>query len=93
MDPFDLESIYDEQIAPLMTKIIKICKKHDLPFVASFCFRFDEDDGADLCTSCVPRGKKEWLPNNLESARLALLRKPFFAALTITTPLKDITKS
>lgn len=25
---FDLESVYDEQIAPLMTQIIDICKRH-----------------------------------------------------------------
>ncbi|MCI0526392.1 MAG: hypothetical protein L0Y56_02920, partial [Nitrospira sp.] len=33
---YDLEKVYDKQIAPLMTKIIAICKKHKLPMVASF---------------------------------------------------------
>lgn len=28
------EQIYDEQIAPLMTKIIEVCKEHRIPFVA-----------------------------------------------------------
>ena len=26
---FDLEAVYDEQIAPLMTQIIEICKRHE----------------------------------------------------------------
>ena len=38
----DKEKIYDEDIFPLMEKIIGICKKHDMPFFASFQF---SDDG------------------------------------------------
>jgi hypothetical protein len=29
------EEIYDDQISPLMTKVIAICKEHDIPFVFS----------------------------------------------------------
>ena len=32
----DNEKIYDEQIFPLMTKIIAICRENDIPFVASY---------------------------------------------------------
>jgi hypothetical protein len=47
------EKIYDEQIAPLMTEIIKIAKQHDIPMVASFQL----DDVDLLCsTVIVPEG-------------------------------------
>lgn len=32
----DLEKVYDEEIAPLMTQIINICNKHELPMIAEF---------------------------------------------------------
>jgi hypothetical protein len=32
----DLEPVYDAEIAPLMTRIIEICKQHDLPMFCSF---------------------------------------------------------
>jgi hypothetical protein len=43
------EQIYDEQISPLMTQIIAICKEHKIAFLASFSIPNDED--ADLCCS------------------------------------------
>ena len=33
---YNLESIYDEKISPLMRQIIDICKEHNMPMVASF---------------------------------------------------------
>lgn len=42
----DKENIYDEKIAPLMTQIIDICKKHKLPFFASFQYADN-----NFCTS------------------------------------------
>lgn len=32
----DNEKIYDEQISPLITKIVEICIEHDLPMLATF---------------------------------------------------------
>lgn len=37
----DKEKIYDEEIFPLMEKIIGICKKHKIPFFASFQYAGD----------------------------------------------------
>ena len=45
----DLENIYDEQISPLMQKIIDICKEYELPMFASFEF----NDG-EFCTTELP---------------------------------------
>lgn len=81
---FDLEKVYDEQIAPLMKQIIAICKKHKLPMLAEFCFKSDGEGGHDFCATCIPRGKKEWLPQRMNDARDALVAKPFIMAFAIT---------
>jgi hypothetical protein len=55
MNP-DSESVYDEQIAPLMTQIIAICREHRIPMLASFHIGA-EDDGIDfMCTTAIPFG-------------------------------------
>lgn len=48
---FDLEDIYDAQIAPLMDKIIGICKEHKLPMFATFLYANDAEEGEALCTT------------------------------------------
>lgn len=40
------EKIYDKEISPLMKKIMGVCKKHDIPFFASFQY-----SDSDFCTS------------------------------------------
>ena len=49
------EQVYDEQINPLMTNIIRICKEHKIAYLASFALGFDPDgddpDSQLLCTS------------------------------------------
>lgn len=50
---YDLETVYDEQIAPLMTQIIAICREHNLPMVASFAYRQDEEGGASFCSTVL----------------------------------------
>jgi hypothetical protein len=37
-EDFDVEAIYDEQISPLMTQIIALCKEHQIPMLASFLY-------------------------------------------------------
>ncbi|MBK5416400.1 hypothetical protein [Pseudomonas sp. TH31] len=47
------EDIYDEQINPLMAKIISICKEHNIAFIFSAHIPNDEDP--DLaCTTHLP---------------------------------------
>jgi hypothetical protein len=38
----DNEDIYDEQISPLMERIIAICKKHRIPMIMSFEYAPEE---------------------------------------------------
>jgi len=45
---FDLESVYDNEIAPLMDKIIAICGANSLPMIASFCIQPNK-----LCTTVM----------------------------------------
>jgi hypothetical protein len=49
---FDLESTYDKEVAPLMAKLIDICKKHKLPMFATFLYANNpQEDGAGYCTT------------------------------------------
>ena len=50
-EDFDLESVYDEQIFPLMQQIIEISKKHDLPFIASFQYSTEDGENHNFCST------------------------------------------
>jgi len=58
----DVEPIYDEQISPLMERIITICKEHGIPMVATFQLNDIPDDyegdngdiGPTYCTTSLP---------------------------------------
>jgi hypothetical protein len=50
---FDLESVYDEQISPLMQQIIAICNEHQMPMVCSFAFENCEERGVGDCTTIL----------------------------------------
>jgi hypothetical protein len=51
-EAFDLEAVYDKEIAPLMTKIIGICKEHKLPVFATFLYANNpQEDDAGFCTT------------------------------------------
>ena len=47
------EEAYDNEIAPLMTKVIEACKAHDIPMLATF--QYTEPDCEDgYCTTIIP---------------------------------------
>jgi hypothetical protein len=51
---YDKENVYDEQISPLMTKIISICKEHRIPMCAIFQYSDDEgENGPGHCTTAL----------------------------------------
>lgn len=72
MQPYDLEAVYDDKIAPLMAEIIALCKEHDMPMLASFVFRGHEDGGHDLCTTALLEGNRR-PPKALLRAAWAIL--------------------
>lgn len=48
---YDKETIYDDEISPLVKKIIDICNEHRIPMVASFSYENDLELGIGRCTS------------------------------------------
>jgi len=63
MENFDLEQVYDEQIAPLVAQIIEICKEHKMPFGAQFMYAHTDDEGEQVCSTFMDfrkeRGENE----------------------------------
>lgn len=49
------EQIYDEQIEPLMTKILGICQQNGIAMIASFDIEHEANPGL-RCTSQLPDG-------------------------------------
>lgn len=47
------EEIYDEQISPLMRRIIEVCKEHGIAMMADFAIPTEEDEGL-RCTTLLP---------------------------------------
>ena len=83
---FDLEAVYDEEISPLMKKIIEICKQHEMPMVASFCYRTDEEGGNDAANTNLPFGDRQ--PERLFHAGNAIYgnydaNRSFTTAITV----------
>ncbi|KVV50141.1 hypothetical protein WK90_32625 [Burkholderia cepacia] len=69
------ERIYDEQISPLMTQIIVICKEHGIPIVASFFTPGDDDPELAVTTALLGNGFEA--PKNFGNA-LRELRPELF---------------
>ena len=56
---YNKEKIYDEQIYPLMTQIIEICKNNGINMLASYYLIKETETNDDLyCTTFIP-GKKQ----------------------------------
>lgn len=84
-EEWDLEAVYDEEIAPLMTKIIDICKAHRMPMVASFAYASDADE-TRCCTTSLPFLDGRSVETFNKAARLIRHGEPGrIVAMTITT--------
>ena len=83
------EDIYNTQINPLMTRIIELCKEHDIPMVASFQLDDDRDpDGVEFkCTTLLPF---DGCGRSIREAGAVLYRRraSSFMAFTISGPAK-----
>jgi hypothetical protein len=73
------ETVYDEQINPLMAQIIEICKEHKIAALANF--RLDEDL---CCTTALLADEYDPSDEQLEALSL-LKKKPFAMAVTEET--------
>lgn len=84
---YDKEKIYDEQIAPLMQKIIEICQANDVQMLASYYLRKETDDEYDLyCSTClIPKGGSKTLINATNVLlNKYTVEKPLLMAVTVT---------
>jgi len=76
------ESVYDREIAPLMAKIIEVCKREDIAMVADFELDANEDCDDDplMCTTCIV---PETACTRLKQAAALLRPKSRYAAMVI----------
>lgn len=51
------EQAYDSKIHPLMSQIIKICKKHKIAMVASFAIPIVDDPSLEVTTRLLDENK------------------------------------
>ncbi len=90
-ESYDLESVYDSEIHPLMTQILEICKRVKMPMAATFCYAKgrdpDDPEGVDYCSAAVPRDK--WQPPEIQeilhTMRHGARSRPQSVGLVITT--------
>jgi len=95
------ESVYDEQISPLMAEIIKICKENKIPAFCSFGLDPNQEDDTEQedglpstlwCTTSLPISERK--SDNTEINKLYKVRYEGydvvapFTAFTIRT-IKD----
>lgn len=48
---WDKEDVYDNEILPLMVRIVEICKREQVPCLCVFQYADTEDDGPQFCTT------------------------------------------
>lgn len=53
MELFNKEDVYDNEISPLVKKIIAICEEHKMPMLASFTYCSDGGSGAWRSTTLI----------------------------------------
>lgn len=77
------EEIYDEQIAPLMTQIINICKTNKIAMVMQFAIPSPDNDDL-LCTTALA-AKEYNPPDHMVEATIFLRNAGQSAPFAITT--------
>jgi hypothetical protein len=84
------EAIYDEQIFPLMEKIIDICKEHKISMIFDVALGCPEGSDDQLkCTSFLIGPEFDTPDEMRRAAGILLPRRDLLTAITITTPSKD----
>ena len=89
LEEFDLESVYDKKINPLMTQIIAICNEHNMPFVASFQYCHSEEEGPGFCSSAMLPLKQRTVAKELQQAFDIIKPKRRAPMMMLTTRDKD----
>lgn len=76
------ETVYDTQIAPLMSQIIAVCQEHDIAMLADFDLSSDDDPGL-RCSTALLDAKYSPPKDFVEAARV-LMEQPAFVAIAVT---------
>lgn len=81
------EDVYDNEIAPLMTRVIDLCRTHQIPMFATFQYT---EPGAEpgFCTTQIPADHQHAALVRIKS-QWARERSSPLVALTITTVGKE----
>lgn len=82
------EAVYDEQISPLMSQIIALCRNHKINMVADFSLGYDpEADKTLFCTTALPKvdPDDEDGAERMMRAYEAMRPRPRVFAFTITS--------
>lgn len=77
--PYNVEAIYDTEIAPLMKQIIAICLKHEIPMVASFAYADDGTGNVSLCSTVMNRKPRA-------QVKFEIVRKVLLAQTVLDDP-------
>ncbi|EOS93124.1 hypothetical protein LU631_07015 [Erwinia tracheiphila] len=67
---FDHENVYDEQIAPLMTQIITICKTYRIPMMCSFAYKNDDETEMNFCSTALNAFEDRLVPEYTRAVRV-----------------------
>jgi len=87
---WNLEDVYDSEISPLMGKIIEICKRVDMPMIASFVYENDVGGhGFGFCTTQLG----SFQPEQIRKAGTALRSDGGSPPLRLTTEHADGSKT
>lgn len=84
---YNLESVYDEKISPLMRQIIDICKEHNMPMIASFAYENSEENGIGCCTTKLTFEGRDI--KAFAEATSIIRGNPLLSAFTIMSGVKD----
>lgn len=77
------EAIYDAEFSPLITQLIALAKKHQMPMLLSVNYARSGEDNAD-CTTFIFTDQVR-PPEGFIRARREIRRNPNFMAFTIIT--------
>jgi hypothetical protein len=78
---YNKEDVYDDEISPLVQKIIEICKENKIPAIMSFAYAANEEEGTGCCTTLLNYFEGRDVPAYSEANRFISNRGSFMASI------------
>lgn len=82
------EVAYDNEVSPLISQVIALCKKYKINMAAQFSLDANDEDRTMFCTTClhdVDLDDQEGIDRMKNLRSVMYPPAPYFAAFTITT--------